>query len=173
MTDDTANPAPSGSPGHARTTDAPPWWRLPLIATLIAVPILVGAGGIGLGCETGTLDLPICGGEAQVAPMGHDVEVSEGQATIWVSDPGGAPVMVSQEPADVFAGQFTKFVVVAPDGGSVLYVTATSLGMTDAKLWVMPRGQPKARLKDLGDDFWVARPVWCQARTVTPAASPT
>ena len=45
--------------------------------------------------------------------------------------------------------------------------------MTDAKLWVMPRGQPKALLKDLGDDFWVARPVWCQARTATPAASPT
>ena len=73
-----------------------------------------------------------------------------------------------QEPAALFPGQFLKFVVVAPDGSRVLYVTAAALGMADAKLWVVPRGGPKALLKPLGDDFWVARPVWCQARPGDP-----
>jgi hypothetical protein len=32
----------------------------------------------------------------------------------------------------------------------------------------VPRGGQKRLLKDAGDDLWVARPVWCQARPGDP-----
>ena len=140
----------------------PPRWRAPLVAVLVSIPILAGAGGVRVGCEAGVVDVAMCGNNAPVAAAAADVEVDASQTTIIVADPGGAPAPVAQEPTSLFPGQFLKFVVVAPDGSNVLYVTAASLGMADADLWAVPRGQPKRLLKNLGDDFWIARPAWCQ-----------
>ena len=145
------------------------WWRAPLAAVAIAVPLLAGAAGVRLGCDVGALDLALCAsGDAPVAAVEAAVEVSGDQATLTVTDAAGAPVAVAQEPADRLVSQFTKFAVAAPDASRVLYVTAADLGMRDAALWVVPRGGRKALLKQFGDEFWVARPVWCQARPGHP-----
>ncbi|MCC6626329.1 MAG: hypothetical protein IT340_02885 [Chloroflexi bacterium] len=145
------------------------WWRAPLIAALVALPVLMVAGGARLGCDAGAVALPICGDlDAPVSAASADIAVESGTTTVSVADPAGAPVATIQEPAGLFPGQFLKFVVTAPDNSRVLYVTATSLGMTDAAFWVVPRGGSKALLKSLGDSFWVARPAWCQARPGDP-----
>jgi sugar lactone lactonase YvrE len=154
----------AGDDGGARRSP----WRIPLITTLVAIPLLAAAAGARLGCDAGVLDVALCGNNAPVAVAAADVEISASQTTITVADPGGAPAPVAQEPTALFPGHFLKFVVVAPDGARVLYVTAASLGMTDADLWVAPRAGPKQLLKSLGDDFWVARPAWCQPQPGTP-----
>jgi hypothetical protein len=139
------------------------WLRPALITALLALPLVVAAGGVRLGCEAGVLDLPVCGNaEAAVSAAVADLEIEGGTTTLTVTDPGGAPLATIQEPAALFPGQFLKFVVTAPDNSRVLYVTATSLGMTDTTLWIVPRGGAKALLTAPGDDFWVARPAWCQ-----------
>jgi hypothetical protein len=152
-----------GSPGAAR------WWRAPLAAAVVAIPLVTGAVGVRIGCDSGTLDLAVCGNvEAPVAAAEAEVEVAGGRTTLTVTDEAGAPVAVAQEPAGRFASQFTKFVIVAPDNSRALYVTAADLGMTDAQMWVVPRGGQKTMLKAFADEFWVARPVWCQRRPGDP-----
>ena len=133
------------------------------------MPLLAAAGGARLGCDVGALDLPVCGQvEAPVSAADADIEIGQGQTTVAVTDPAGAPVATIQEPAALFPGQFLKFVVTAPDNARVLYVTAADLGMRDAAFWLVPRGGTKALLKPLGDSFWVARPAWCQPRPGDP-----
>jgi hypothetical protein len=169
MADDTAAfPADDGAGGGAGGGGGQPWWRMPVITTMVALPLLAGAGGARLGCEAGVLDMPVCANDAAVAQAQPDAEIEAGQTTVTVTDPGGAPVQVAQEPTSLFPGQFLKFVVVAPDASRTAYVTATSLGMTDANMWGVPRGQPKALMKSLGDSFWVAKPVWCQRQPGEP-----
>jgi hypothetical protein len=70
-------PLPGGPPEHEpEATSAPArWWRVPLAATAIAVPVLLGAAGFRLGCEAGTLDLALCGNvEAPVAVAEAEAE---------------------------------------------------------------------------------------------------
>ena len=160
-----APPAQPGDAGRDGRSGCLGSWGLLLVAALIAVPLLLVVGGVRLACATGVVDLPVC--DAADNQSG-DVEVVGGQAFISVTDENGAAVVVAQEPASLMPSQFQKFVVKSPDGSQVLYVTATSLGMTDAKMWVAAANQPKVLLKDLGDSFWIARPVWCQPQTGQP-----
>jgi hypothetical protein len=165
---DEATPQPAPAPdddGRPR----PSWWRGPLLAALVAIPVVAAVGGARLGCETGAIEAGICGAtDAAVASAAADIDIGGGQTSITVADPQGAPVTVARVPTAVFPGQFLKFVVVSPDNARVLYVTASDLDMIDARMWVVPRGQPPQLLKDLGDSFWTARPVWCQARPGDP-----
>src|SRR5262245_12569709 len=92
--------------GSARMADNPPptgdnvpepaqgggRWRGPLIAALVAVPILVAAGGARLGCDAGVVDVALCGNNAQVSSAVPDAQVEAGQTTVTVADPGAAPV---------------------------------------------------------------------------------
>jgi hypothetical protein len=180
MSDSTARgPEQSGGAGDGGSGGRPEapvpgaagggWWRGPVIAALMAIPLLAAGAGVRLGCEGGTLDLAVCGDQnAAVSDAVADVEISGGTTTVAVTDPAGAAVATIQEPTAAFPGQFLKSVVVAPDNSRVLCVTAADLGMADARLWVVPRGQLKALLKDLGDAFWVARPVWRQTNPGDP-----
>src|SRR5688572_5507212 len=150
MADDQATtPLPPLPPDDDPTTGNS-WWRTPLIAALVALPVLMAAGGLRLGCDAGAVALPVCGDQnAAVAAASADIAIESGTTTVAVADPAGAPVATIQEPTSQFPGQFLKFVVTAPDHSRVLYVTATSLGMTDAAFWVVPRGGSKALLKSL------------------------
>src|SRR5262245_34884471 len=128
MADETAPlpslPADDGGAGAGGGPGGPgaPWWRWPLVAALVAVPLLAGAGGARLGCDAGALDLPVCGPvDAPVSAAEADLEVGQGQTVVAVTDPAGAPVAVIREPAATFPGQFLKFVVTAPDNSRVLY----------------------------------------------------
>ena len=146
------------------------WWRAPLAAVAIAVPLLAGPAASASAAtparstcpSAATGDAPVSDAEADGRDRGDQATVDRHRRR------RRAGRRRIQEPAAAFAGQFVKFVVAAPDDSRVLYVTAADLGMADATLWVVPRGGPKALLKPLGDDFWVARPVWCQARPGDP-----
>ena len=178
MVDEAANPSvPPAAAGAGGPPDAPGpgaagggWWRGPAIAALIAIPLLAAGVGARLGCEAGALDLPVCGDQnAAVSDRRRrrrDRRRHDDRRRHRRRPARRSPTI--QEPAATFPGQFLKFVVAAPDNSRVLYVTAADLGMADATLWVVPRGGTKALLKPLGDDFWVARPVWCQARPGDP-----
>jgi hypothetical protein len=135
---------------------------------LLLASLLIGGAGLRLACEAGLVYLPLCGSDAPITAALTAVEIAGGQAVVTVTEDDGDHIASIHEPADQFASQFTKFVVVAPDGGATLHVTASSLAMTSARLWLTPRGGAKRLLKELGDDFWVARPVWCQARSGDP-----
>ncbi|MCC6625978.1 MAG: C39 family peptidase [Chloroflexi bacterium] len=150
-----------------------PWWRWPLVTVLAAVPVVLAAAGVRLGCESATLNVAVCGERyATEAPAPAEVAVDVKEATIALVDPnaapGAAPVVVAREPSRDFAGQFAKFVVVAPDGHQAIYVTAPDLSMDSARLWLVDSGQPKRLLKQFGDEFWTAKPLWCQARPGDP-----
>ena len=171
MSDETPLPPPPASTGVPALPEGEAGgsrWTRPLVALLVAVPLLAAVGGARLGCDAGLLDVAGCANEAAVAQSLPDVEVSGGLTTVTLTDPGGAPIVVGQEPTARFPSQFLKFVVASPDASRVLYVTAASLGMEQAQFWLVPRGQPKHLLKDLGDNFWVARPAWCQTAPGDP-----
>jgi hypothetical protein len=56
--DDAAEPAEGGGR-----------WRGPIVAAIVAVPILVAAGGARLGCDAGVIDVAVCGNNARRRPM--------------------------------------------------------------------------------------------------------
>ena len=86
---DTTPPLPPLPPPTGAGDGAPPgspWWRVPLLVGLVAVPIAIAAVGARLGCESGMIDAPFCGATAApVAAATIELEISGGTSTVSVA----------------------------------------------------------------------------------------
>jgi Leucine-rich repeat (LRR) protein len=81
---------------------------------------------------------------------------------VLVDDRNKSERTVVEEPSTTLLfPPFERFVSLAPDGGSLVYVTADNLDMANARLWhVDTSGKHKRQLAVFRDELWVAPLLW-------------